>query len=94
VSEQPASDPGPFVVNPNAVYRPAHVAEGLGIPISGVLREIRAGRLRASRRRGRTFVLGGAVLTWLESGQVHRRKGAGTSNGHPRPERAEVSGGR
>jgi hypothetical protein len=78
-SDRPA-DPGPFVVNPNAVYRPSHIASGLQIPVSGVLRYVRNGKLRASRRRGRTLILGQWLIDWLQSGEL-RRKGSGQGTG-------------
>jgi hypothetical protein len=81
MSDQPDDDPGPFVIDPNAVYKPRHLAEGLGMPLSGVLRAIRAAELRSSRRRGRTWILGAWVLQWLEGGERPRRKAAGKSNG-------------
>jgi hypothetical protein len=72
--------PGPFRIDATTVYRPAHLAEGLGVRLSGILREVRAGRLRASRRRGRTMILGAAVLDWIAAGEV-RRKAKPRANG-------------
>jgi hypothetical protein len=82
VTDQHQGDPGPFVITPNAVYRPAHLALGLGMPLSGVLRAIRAGELRSSRRRGRTLILGVWIIEWLAGGErrrTHASKTTGTA---------------
>ena len=71
-SELPAEQPCPFVIASTGVYRPRDLAAGLRVPLSGILREIRAGRLRASRRRGRLLVLGSWALAWVEAGEVRR----------------------
>jgi hypothetical protein len=78
-ADHPAG-PGPFRIDPSTVYRPPHLAEALGVPLSGILRDIRAGRLRTSKRRGRLLILGSWVLAWLEAGEVRRK--ASKSNGH------------
>jgi hypothetical protein len=77
----PAGDPGPFKIDPNTVYRPQHLSGGLVFPLSGILREIRAGRLRACKRRGRLLILGSQVLAWLEAGEVRRKTAAKSGNG-------------
>jgi hypothetical protein len=80
VKNEPTDDPGPFRIDPSTVYRPRHLAAGLGVPLSGILREIRAGRLRSSKRRGRTLILGSWALAWIEAGEG-RRKHAAKENG-------------
>jgi len=77
-------DPGPFRIDPATVYRPTHLAAGLGLKLSGILREIRAGRLRSSKRRGNTLILGAWALAWIEAGEGPRkgaRAAAGQVNG-------------
>jgi hypothetical protein len=71
--EQPRVAAGPFHVDRDAVYTPQHLADGLGVPLSGVKRDIRSGKLKAGRIRGRTMILGAAVLEWIEAGTGRRR---------------------
>jgi len=73
MSDQQPADSGPAHIDRDSIYKPHHLSELLGVPLSGVLRAIRAGELRSSRRRGRTLVLGAWVLQWLEAGEVRRR---------------------
>jgi hypothetical protein len=40
-------------------------------------REIRLGRLRASKRGGKVFILGAALLAWLQDGEVRRQEKCG-----------------
>jgi hypothetical protein len=77
-AESPPQASVPFHIDRDAVYRPEHLAAGLAIPLSGIKRDIRSGKLKASKRRGRLFVLGEQVLEWLRVGVVHR-KGAGAA---------------
>jgi hypothetical protein len=64
---------GPFIVHPDAVYRPAEVIAALGLRGSSLRTEWRAGRLRIVRRCGRNFLLGKDVLAWLDAGELTRR---------------------
>ena len=63
---------GPFVIDPNAIYRPAEVIAALGLRSSSLRTEWRAGRLRIVRRCGRNFLLGKDVLSWLDAGELKR----------------------
>jgi hypothetical protein len=73
-AEPPRQAAAPFAIDPNTAYRPEHIEAGLGIPLSGIMRDIRGGKLKASKRRGRLFILGAWVLAWLEDGEVRRRR--------------------
>jgi hypothetical protein len=90
MTDQQRSDSATFVVQPNGVYRPEDLSLSLGIPLSGIRRDIRSGKLRASKRRGRLFVLGEQVLDWLRAGEVRRRKTAGKNNGTAPPQQQPV----
>ena len=59
-------------IEPHAVYSVAEAGQLFGLPKSALSREIRAGRLRVSKRRGKYFVLGAWLLEWIEAGEVHR----------------------
>lgn len=58
------------VIDPTGVYLRAHVCELLGVQLSTLRREIRAGRLRVSRRAGRYYFLGDWLLEWIRTGEV------------------------
>jgi hypothetical protein len=60
-------------VLPTAVYTPTTLKAALGLRDNTIPREVRADRLRVSKRAGRYFVLGSWVLEWLRGGEVRRR---------------------
>jgi hypothetical protein len=60
------------VIDPNAVYDLPTAARCLGLKPNCLPREVRLGRLRASKRGRRYFVLGRWLLEWFEAGEVHR----------------------
>jgi hypothetical protein len=46
----------------------------LGLAKGCLPREIRLGRLRASKRAGKYLIVGAWLLEWIESGEVKRRE--------------------
>jgi hypothetical protein len=74
VSPTPAAaPPTPHVIAPNAVYTIAAATRALGLRKNSLPREIRAGRLRVSKRCGHYFVLGSWLLVWLGPGAFRSR---------------------
>jgi hypothetical protein len=67
-----AAEPAPpsaFLIDPNAVYRPAQVIAALGLRASSLRSEWRSGRLRIVKRCGKNFLIGRDILRWLDSGE-------------------------
>jgi hypothetical protein len=62
------------VIHPRSVYTRETLTAALGLPKNTVRREIREGRLRASRRAGWYFILGEWVLEWFRGGEVERHR--------------------
>jgi hypothetical protein len=62
--------PPPVRIDPNDVYRLDTATQLIAVPLGlaeGTLRrEVRLGRLRASRRGGRYLLSGRAILAWAE----------------------------
>ncbi len=56
------------VIDPNAVFRLDELRAVLGLPRTTLKREVRAGRLRVTRRAGCYWVLGSWLLEYFESG--------------------------
>jgi hypothetical protein len=66
---------GPAVIAAGMVFTvPALIATLPYLTRNSILREIRCGRLRASRRCGRYLVLGEWVLRWVADGERRRRE--------------------
>lgn len=61
------------MLHPTEAYIVPTLSASLGIPVKGIGREIRAGRLRVSRRMGRYWILGEWVLDWIKRGEIVRR---------------------
>jgi hypothetical protein len=49
--------------------------QALKLKTSTIRREVKAGRLRVSKRAGRYYLLGSWILEWLAGGELPRRKG-------------------
>jgi hypothetical protein len=62
------------VIDPHAVFTVSSAQAVLALPKGCLPREIRLGRLRASKRSGRYWVLGSWLLQWLEGGEIHRHR--------------------
>jgi hypothetical protein len=60
------------VIQATAVYDLAQARAALGLAKGTLSREIRLGRLRASSRAGKRFVLGEWLLAWLRGGELPR----------------------
>jgi hypothetical protein len=60
------------VIHESAIYTPETARRTLGLRKSTIAREVRLGRLRASRRGGRHFILGRWLIAWVENGEVRR----------------------
>jgi hypothetical protein len=71
----------PAVIDPNAVYDLQQARSTLSLARGTLPREIRLGRLRASKRAGKVFIIGAWLLEWVRSGEVRRGRTAPT-NGH------------
>jgi hypothetical protein len=61
------------VIAPTAVYSVDDARRLLRLKQSSVRREVRAGRLRVSKRCGRYFLLGQWLLAWIREGELPRR---------------------
>jgi hypothetical protein len=71
----------PHVIDPHAVYDLASARAALSLAKGTLSREIKLGRLRASKRAGKVLILGSWLLQWVEAGEVRRGKPSGL-NGH------------
>lgn len=80
---------GPLcTLDPHTVYDLAGLLAALCLKRSTIRREVKAGRLRASRRAGRCYFLGSWLREWLEGGEPvaiaapeERRARAGLDSG-------------
>ena len=61
------------IIHREAVYSLSHLRSLLGLAVSTIKAERRAGRLRVGRRGNKYFCLGKWVLEWLEAGELPRR---------------------
>jgi hypothetical protein len=73
------------VINPCAVYDLQSARTALGLAKATLGREIRLGRLRVAKRAGKYLLLGSWLLTWIEEGEVRRRKATVSSFDGERP---------
>jgi hypothetical protein len=64
----------PPIIDANAVFTLETARTALDLKRNCLPREIRKGRLRATKRAGRYFILGSWVLEWLEQGEVRRQR--------------------
>jgi hypothetical protein len=64
----------PHVIEPTAVYGLDQARAALGLAKGTMSREIRLGRLRASARAGKRYILGEWLLDWLRAGELPARK--------------------
>jgi hypothetical protein len=69
----PGPEATPAVIDPNAVGSVAQWTAVLGVGETTLLREVRRGRLRASRRAGRYWITGEWLLAWIAGGETTRR---------------------
>jgi hypothetical protein len=63
----------PHVIMPTAVYTVEEALATLKLRQSTIRREVRARRLRISKRAGRYYLLGEWILEWLRAGEVQRK---------------------
>lgn len=63
----------PHVIVPNAVYGVSEAQAALRLKKSTIRREVKAGRLRVSKRAGRYFILGQWLIEWIEGGELRRK---------------------
>ena len=77
----PITDRPPPIVDPNAVYLIPQAQAVLALGEHSLRCEVRAGRLRCSKRCGRYFVLGRWLIEWLEGGEVSRYRKHHEHNG-------------
>jgi hypothetical protein len=64
--------PEPRRIERDAVYGLESAREALNLRENCLSREIRLGRLRASKRGKRIMILGSWLIQWIESGEVKR----------------------
>src|SRR5262245_50214238 len=69
-------------ISAGMVFLVSEAAAFLGLPTNTLPREIRKGRLRASKRAGRHWILGEWLLEWLGSGEVKREPLADCNSVH------------
>lgn len=62
----------PLICDPNMIMDLETARARLGLTESCLKREIRKGRLRASRRAGRYWILGAWLLEWISAGEAPR----------------------
>jgi hypothetical protein len=62
------------VIHPDEVFDKQAVIKLLNLKESGFRSEVRAGRLRVSRRLGRYWITGADILAWLRSGTIKPRR--------------------
>jgi hypothetical protein len=79
---QPASPPSPRAIPDDAVHPLPEWGQILQLPRHTLRREVRLGRLRASKRAGKLWSTGLWIKQWIESGEVKRRPAAASGNGH------------
>jgi hypothetical protein len=82
MSHDPTPAPAVPVISKTAVYTLETAAAALDLAPSCLPREIRRGRLRASRRGGKYLILGEWLLDWIAAGtptKLRRRVVAGTN---------------
>jgi hypothetical protein len=65
----------------DAVFALDELRQVLGLKKGCLPREARLGRLRVSRRAGKSWTTGAWVRAWLEAGEVHRREKPAKANG-------------
>lgn len=63
-------------IRPTAVYDLDSARAALALAKGCLPREIRLGRLRASKRAGKYLILGEWLLEWVRTGEVERRPAA------------------
>jgi hypothetical protein len=76
--EAPASIP---TIDPHHVYTLDTLTKTLSLRPGTLPRELRLGRLRYSKRAGKVWILGEWVLTWLQAGEIRRKRAAAGANG-------------
>jgi hypothetical protein len=68
-------------IDPRGVYFPDDFRRLLRMREGTLRREVRAGRLRVSKRGGKYMILGAWLLEWIEQGELppgrHQANGAG-----------------
>jgi len=74
VRKPPPAGHGRADLVPTGLYSLDWVRGALGLGYDALRREVRAGRLRAARRCGKTWLKGAWVLDWIEAAEV---KGSG-----------------
>jgi len=62
----------PHIIVPTAVYDLEAARSALGLTRTTLNRELRLGRLRASKRAGKYLLLGQWLVEWIEGGEVRR----------------------
>jgi hypothetical protein len=62
----------PHIIVGTAVYNLETARAALDLTRSTLNRELRLGRLRASKRAGRYYLLGEWLIEWLRAGEVRR----------------------
>src|SRR5262249_32917386 len=75
--EKPADPPAPqppHVIHPHGVYFIDDAERLLRLRRSALRAEVKEGRLRVARRRGRYYLLGAWLLEWIRGGELHREK--------------------
>ena len=73
--------PHVHTINPRHVYTLDSLTKTLGLRPGTLPRELRLGRLRYSKRAGKVWILGEWVLTWLQGGEVRRKRAGMEANG-------------
>jgi hypothetical protein len=68
-----ARDAVHVVVDPRAVFDSTGFRRLFGLRTSSLRSEVRAGRLRVSKRCGKYYILGQWVIDWLTAGELRRR---------------------
>lgn len=68
-STPPIALPTVPVIDPRAVYTLETARLTLGLAKHTLVREVRQGRLRVSRRGGKYFLTGAWLLEWLQNGE-------------------------
>jgi hypothetical protein len=81
----PARLPGappaePVRIFANSVYTQEQARHALGLERHTLAREIRLGRLKASRRGKRYYILGAWLLSWIKAGTITKRRPKGKAD--------------